>query len=182
MCSLGVRFTVACVFNVIFTVKNSKMTLKTYARVKRTPKLHIRNASVIDRHIFCFQHQSISILLIIDLVNPAHGPDEEGCCLTSKYGCCQDNVSPAEVSKIAGKCTNFLPGATRSYLVEELQISFFSSFFSSSSSSSYPFQNFYLLFANFLPTFYQLLPTFCQLSANFLPTFCQLFDNFLKTF
>ena len=30
-------------------------------------------------------------------MNPKHGPDGEGCCLTSKFGCCQDNISPAEV-------------------------------------------------------------------------------------
>jgi hypothetical protein len=48
MCSLDVRFTVECVFNVIFGVKNLKMTTKTHATVKRTSKLHIQNASVID--------------------------------------------------------------------------------------------------------------------------------------
>jgi hypothetical protein len=37
-----------CVFNVIFSAESSKMTLKTHATVKRTPKLHIQNASVID--------------------------------------------------------------------------------------------------------------------------------------
>lgn len=26
---------------------------------------------------------------------PAHGPNEEGCCLGSPYGCCQDNIQPA---------------------------------------------------------------------------------------
>jgi hypothetical protein len=48
MCSLDVRFSVECVFNVIFSVKNLKITLKTHATGKRTFKLHIRNASVID--------------------------------------------------------------------------------------------------------------------------------------
>ncbi len=31
-----------------------------------------------------------------DLLNPAHGPDKEGCCLNSEFGCCPDNISPAE--------------------------------------------------------------------------------------
>jgi hypothetical protein len=54
MCSLDVHFTVACVFDVIFSVKNSKFTLKTHATVKRTFKLHIRNASVIDPYLTNF--------------------------------------------------------------------------------------------------------------------------------
>jgi hypothetical protein len=45
---LDVRFTVECVFNVIFSVKNSIMTSKTHAMVKHASKLHIQNASVID--------------------------------------------------------------------------------------------------------------------------------------
>jgi hypothetical protein len=32
----------------MFSVENSKITLKTHATVKRTYKLHILNASVID--------------------------------------------------------------------------------------------------------------------------------------
>jgi hypothetical protein len=54
ICSLGNRFTIACVFNVIFSIENEKNTLKTYATVKRTPKLHIQNASVTPkaRHMF----------------------------------------------------------------------------------------------------------------------------------
>jgi hypothetical protein len=47
MCILNVRFTVACVFNVIFEFLTLQMTSKTHATVKRTPKLHIQNASVI---------------------------------------------------------------------------------------------------------------------------------------
>jgi hypothetical protein len=47
-CVLDVRFTVECVLNVIFIVENSKMTLKTHATVKRTYKLHIQNARVIN--------------------------------------------------------------------------------------------------------------------------------------
>jgi hypothetical protein len=47
-CVLDVRFTDECVFNVIFIVENSKMTLKTHATVKRTYKLHIQNARVIN--------------------------------------------------------------------------------------------------------------------------------------
>jgi hypothetical protein len=45
---LDVRFTVACVFYVIFSVEHSKFTSKTHTTVKRTSKLHIQNASVID--------------------------------------------------------------------------------------------------------------------------------------
>jgi hypothetical protein len=49
MCSLGERFTVACIFDVIFEFSTLKMmTLETHATVKRSPKLHIQNASVID--------------------------------------------------------------------------------------------------------------------------------------
>jgi hypothetical protein len=48
MCSLDMRFSVECVFNVIFSVKNSKMTLKTHLTKKCTSKLHIQNASVIN--------------------------------------------------------------------------------------------------------------------------------------
>jgi hypothetical protein len=48
MYSLDVRFRVECVSNVIFSVENSKMTSKTNSTVKRTTKLHIENASVID--------------------------------------------------------------------------------------------------------------------------------------
>jgi hypothetical protein len=42
--------------DVNFSVKNSKMTLKTHVTVKRTFKLHIQNASVIDpvREAFLF--------------------------------------------------------------------------------------------------------------------------------
>jgi hypothetical protein len=43
-----VRFTVACVFDVNFEFSTLKMTLKAHATVKRTYKLHIQNASVID--------------------------------------------------------------------------------------------------------------------------------------
>jgi hypothetical protein len=46
--SLNVRFTVKCVFNVIFEFSTLKMTSKTHATVKRTSKLHIKNASVIN--------------------------------------------------------------------------------------------------------------------------------------
>jgi hypothetical protein len=48
MCSLDVRFSVECVFDVIFSVKNSKIASKTHSTVKRTSKLHIQNVSVID--------------------------------------------------------------------------------------------------------------------------------------
>jgi hypothetical protein len=48
MCSLDVRFTVACVFDVIFEFSTLKITLKTHSTVKRTSKLHIQNASVIN--------------------------------------------------------------------------------------------------------------------------------------
>jgi hypothetical protein len=48
MCSLNVRFPVACVFKVIFKFLTLKMTLKTHSTEKRTSKLHIQNASVID--------------------------------------------------------------------------------------------------------------------------------------
>jgi hypothetical protein len=42
-----VRFSVACVFNVLFSGENLKITFKTH-KLKRTSKLHIQNASVID--------------------------------------------------------------------------------------------------------------------------------------
>ena len=29
-------------------------------------------------------------------MNPAHGPNKEGCCLNTEFGCCPDNISPAE--------------------------------------------------------------------------------------
>jgi hypothetical protein len=48
MCSFDVRFAVECVFYVIFSVKNSKMTSKSHSTGKRTSKLHIQNASIID--------------------------------------------------------------------------------------------------------------------------------------
>jgi hypothetical protein len=55
MCSLDVRFTVACVFNVnvIFSVENSKMTLKTHATVKRTSMLHVQNAMYKNNYLAC---------------------------------------------------------------------------------------------------------------------------------
>jgi hypothetical protein len=48
MCSFDVRFPVECVFNVNFSVKNLKITSKMHATEKRTSKLHIRNACLID--------------------------------------------------------------------------------------------------------------------------------------
>jgi predicted membrane protein len=48
MCSSDVRFTVQCVFNVIFKFSTLKMTSKTHMTRKRTSKLHIQNAGVID--------------------------------------------------------------------------------------------------------------------------------------
>jgi hypothetical protein len=48
MCILDVRFTVECVFDVIFEFLTLKMTSKTHYTVKRTSKLHIQNAGVID--------------------------------------------------------------------------------------------------------------------------------------
>jgi hypothetical protein len=48
-CGLDVYFRVECVCNAIFSVENSKMTSKTHSTLKRTSKLHIQNASVIDQ-------------------------------------------------------------------------------------------------------------------------------------
>jgi hypothetical protein len=45
---LDVRFTVECVFEVIFSDKNSNMASKTLLTGKRKSKLHIQNASVIN--------------------------------------------------------------------------------------------------------------------------------------
>jgi hypothetical protein len=45
---LDVRFTVECVFDVIFEFSTLKMTWIRYSTEKRTSKLHIQNASVID--------------------------------------------------------------------------------------------------------------------------------------
>jgi hypothetical protein len=56
---LDVRFTVECVFNAIFSVENSKMTSKTHVTVKRTSKLHIQNASVIDPLTLYFWQYSL---------------------------------------------------------------------------------------------------------------------------
>jgi hypothetical protein len=42
---LDVRFTVKCVFDVIFEFLTLKMTSKTHSTVQRTSKLHIQNAS-----------------------------------------------------------------------------------------------------------------------------------------
>jgi hypothetical protein len=74
----------------------------------------------------------------------------------------------------------FLPGTTRSYLVLELQISFSSSLSSSSSFSSYPFQNIglFTLF-QFCHFFDYFLTTFF---GNFLTTFWQLLTTFLTIF
>jgi hypothetical protein len=47
MCTLDVRFWVECLSDVIFSVKNSKMTLITHSTEKRTTKHHIKNARVI---------------------------------------------------------------------------------------------------------------------------------------
>jgi hypothetical protein len=44
----GCAFTVECVFYVIFEFSSLKITLKTHSTVKRTPKLHTQNASVIN--------------------------------------------------------------------------------------------------------------------------------------
>jgi hypothetical protein len=48
MCCLYVRFTDKCVFDVIFELSTLKMASKTHLTVKRTFKLHIQNASVMD--------------------------------------------------------------------------------------------------------------------------------------
>jgi hypothetical protein len=45
---LVVRFTVECVFDVIFKFSTQKMTSETHSTRKSTSKLHIQNASVID--------------------------------------------------------------------------------------------------------------------------------------
>ena len=30
-----------------------------------------------------------------DPLNPAHGPDLQGCCLNTEFGCCPDNTAAA---------------------------------------------------------------------------------------
>jgi hypothetical protein len=45
MCSLDVRSTIECVFNVIFEFLTLNILSKTHPTVKRTSKLHIPNAS-----------------------------------------------------------------------------------------------------------------------------------------
>jgi hypothetical protein len=45
---LYLLFSIECVFNVNFEFLTLKMTLKTHSTGKRTSKLHIQNASVID--------------------------------------------------------------------------------------------------------------------------------------
>ncbi|XP_047512899.1 papilin-like isoform X1 [Pieris napi] len=38
---------------------------------------------------------------------PAHGPQNEGCCLRSRFGCCPDNYTPAEGPHLEGcSCMN----------------------------------------------------------------------------
>ena len=66
-----------------------------------------------EKHILYMCSRCVSTLIFLlasDLVNPAHGPNGEGCCLTSKFGCCQDNISPAEViwREITRKIVNVL--------------------------------------------------------------------------
>jgi hypothetical protein len=58
MCSLGVRFTVECVFDVFFEFLILKITLKTHSTVKRTSKQLIQNASVIDPFLNFFSRLS----------------------------------------------------------------------------------------------------------------------------
>jgi hypothetical protein len=60
MCSLEVRFTVECVFDDIFEFSTLKMTSKTHSTVKRTSKLHIQNASVIDPQLNHFFSNVVS--------------------------------------------------------------------------------------------------------------------------
>lgn len=38
-----------------------------------------------------------------DGVTPAHGPNEEGCCLAAPYGCCPDNTLPAQGPSLEGE-------------------------------------------------------------------------------
>jgi hypothetical protein len=45
---LDERFNVECAFDVIFQFSTLKLTSKTHSTRKRTSKLHIQNASVID--------------------------------------------------------------------------------------------------------------------------------------
>ena len=33
---------------------------------------------------------------------PAHGPNQEGCCLQSEFGCCPDNIRPANGPNVEG--------------------------------------------------------------------------------
>jgi hypothetical protein len=85
MCSLDVRLTFSCVFNVMSfpqwsSVENSKNTSKTHATVKRTYKLTIQNASVIEPLVLewvtagcCWQHLfyftvSLSLSLSLSLM------------------------------------------------------------------------------------------------------------------
>ena len=35
------------------------------------------------------------ITMMQDSDRPGHGPAGEGCCLSSAYGCCPDNIRPA---------------------------------------------------------------------------------------
>jgi hypothetical protein len=83
MCSLDVRFTVTCVFDVILDFSTLKMTLKTHSTVKRTSKLHIQNASVIDPYLVHTSCRSISIFLSIVSTDKPDPP--ESCVVTDVY-------------------------------------------------------------------------------------------------
>ncbi|CAB3380828.1 Hypothetical predicted protein [Cloeon dipterum] len=37
-----------------------------------------------------------------DMLTPAHGPNREGCCINSQYGCCPDNILPAGGPSLQG--------------------------------------------------------------------------------
>jgi hypothetical protein len=55
-----VRFPVKCVFDVSFEFLTLKITLKTHSTGKRTSKLHIQNASVINPLVVCQEFRKIA--------------------------------------------------------------------------------------------------------------------------
>lgn len=70
--------------------------------MESTPEFNFTNvsSSLFDGE-FC---QNLTFGCCTDLITPAHGPNQEGCCLGTEFGCCPDNIIPASGSNGEG-CT-----------------------------------------------------------------------------
>jgi hypothetical protein len=88
MCSLDVRFTVKCVIDVIFEFSTLKMTLNTHSTRKRTSKLDIQNASVIDP-IVCKVTLWLAMSTIMRLIKTDRHAFTFGCMYY--VACCGPN-------------------------------------------------------------------------------------------